>query len=292
MAKQKQNTNVVPIGAAKSQASKIADNQKIAEEKVQQALASSGKRRVVLAREAQELDPNNVGSYILLAQEAKNRKEKLKFIKQAVEAGERELGPDWDTKFSGAYWAHPETRPLMSAMLCLAMDLHKNDEFSEALTVYRKLLEMNPNDNQGVRYLLAGCLFEAHCDDELEKFLEDWAKDISAELKYTKALHLFRKTGKSKQAKEALLDAWKRNQHVPVFLSEVFELPEKSPSRVGFGDESEAVAYAMDWGYIWFDTEGATEWMAQLLAPRIRTSFPDKAIAELIIKGLKGEWEE
>jgi len=98
-------------------------------------------------------------------------------------------------------------------------------------------MELNPNDNQGIRYLLANCLYEARCDSELEKLLSDYSGDTSAFLSYTKALYLFRKFGASKRATKALIEAFQANKYVPIFLSDIVEMPDESPSTIGFGDD-------------------------------------------------------
>ncbi|MBI4534152.1 MAG: hypothetical protein HY711_09425 [Candidatus Melainabacteria bacterium] len=102
--------------------------------------------------------------------------------RKAVAAGGRALGSDWETKYKGVCWLAHETLPVMRAMARLAMDLQWEEELQESLTMYRKLMELNPNDNQDIRYQLAGCLYEAGCDQELDKLLTAHDDDPSAAL--------------------------------------------------------------------------------------------------------------
>jgi hypothetical protein len=46
------------------------------------------------------------------------------------------------------------------------------------------LLEFNPGDNQGIRDLFLSCLYEAGCDEELEKLLAAYAGDVVAEFEW------------------------------------------------------------------------------------------------------------
>jgi hypothetical protein len=77
-------------------------------------------RRVTLARQALALWPNCADAYVLLAENARGRKEALALYRQGVEAGERALGPDAFRLDAGRFWGVMETRPYMRARLGLA----------------------------------------------------------------------------------------------------------------------------------------------------------------------------
>src|SRR5665648_1303271 len=61
-------------------------------------------------------------------------------------------------KRQGHFWLMMETRPYMTAKLGFAHCLEALDWKEEAIKEYSDLLELNPNDNQGVRYALASIL--------------------------------------------------------------------------------------------------------------------------------------
>ena len=291
MAKRTSKSNVVPITKTRSRRKSNAEKLRLAQEKVYEAWDATGKTRVKLAREALEITEDCVDAYLLLAEEMKDERKRIDLYRKAVKAGERALGSDWETQYKGVCWLALETRPVMRALARLAMDLQGMDEIQEALSIYRHLMELNPNDNQGIRYQLVGCLYEAGCDEELEKLLAAYKGDPSAAFLYTKALHLFRKYGQSKRSGKALLDAFKENIHVPIFLSDIVEMPDEPPGSIGFGDDLEAIAYVMDHGYQWHDTEGATDWMADTLAPALHKAIDDRDLVDEAIKALKGEYE-
>jgi len=264
----------------------------MAQEKVYEAWESTGKKRASLAREALEISEDCTDAYLLLAEELRDGRKRIELYRKAVAAGGRALGKDWETEYKGVCWLALETRPVMRALARLAMELQGEDELAEALTLYRKLMELNPNDNQGIRYQLAGCLYEAECGQELEKLLSAHKNDPSAALLYTKALHLFREHGPSKPSEKALKDAFKANTNVPIYLSDIVEMPDEPPAYIGFGDDNEAIAYVMDQGYLWWDTEGASEWMAEKLASDLRKVIDDRELVEEVIKALKGEYDD
>lgn len=292
VAKRRTSTNVVPIGTGRGGAPSKADKLHLAQKKVYDAWEASGETRKKLANEALAISEDCADAYLILAEELRDRQERINLFRKAIAAGRRALGSNWETKYKGMCWGTLETRTVMRAMARLAMDLQREDELTEALGFYRKLMELNPNDNQGIRYLLANCLYEARCDSELEKLLSEYSDDCSAALLYTKALHLFLKTGASKRATKALNEAFQENVHVPIFLSDIVEMPDEPPESIGFGDDREAVAYVMDHGYLWHDTEGAVDWMAETLAPEMRKVFEDQELVEEVIKALRGEYDD
>jgi tetratricopeptide (TPR) repeat protein len=281
-------TNVIQMPKAKSSEPSKDDRLSRAQLKVYDAWESFGKRRVTLAREALAISEDCADAYIVLAEKLKNGKQRIPLYRKAIAAGERALGADWRTKYKGVCWGVHETRPVMRAIAKLAMELQSEDEFSEAIQLYRSLLELNPGDNQGIRNLMLGCLYEAGCDEELERLLDAYPGDIAAEFAYTHSLYLFRKHGATKESLKALKSAFKANKFVPVLLSGMIEMPAEAPSAIGFGDEREAIAYVKENGHLWWNTEGATEWMSDSLATSLRKSINDRELAEAVIAAMKG----
>jgi len=54
----------------------------------------------------------------------------------------------------GAFWGVLESRPYMRALHGLGLTLWKQGRLKETKDIFKKMLVLNPNDNQGVRYLL------------------------------------------------------------------------------------------------------------------------------------------
>ena len=79
------------------------------------------------------------------------------------------------------------------------------------------MLKLNPNDNQGIRYVLAGHLLARDDINALRKLLKQHEDDCAAAWLYTRALLAFRENdpGAGKLAEEA----WLANSHVPGVLS-------------------------------------------------------------------------
>ncbi len=220
-----------------------------------------GPRRVTLARQALEAWPDCAEAYVLLAENSGSRKESLKLFEQGVAAGERALGPDFFRDNVGHFWGILETRPYMRARLGLAFSLWSAARRNEAVEHLRELLRLNPGDNQGVRYTLAGFLLFLDRDDDLDALLRQFPDEGSATWKYTHALLAFRKHGDTPESRQLLERAKRANQYVPDYLLGRKFPPEERPDYYSPGHESEAIEYLSGFMVCWKDTPGAIHWV-------------------------------
>jgi len=232
-----------------------------AQEVCYQAMESRGKRRLELARQALKISPDCADAYVLLAEAAVDLPKARRLYEQAVQAGERALGPAAFTAYTGRFWGVIETRPYMRARLGLAQVLWYGDERQEAIHHLQAMLTLNPGDNQGMRYVLAGWLVATGNDDALEELLAQYPDEWSASWAYTTTLHTFRRNGPSKAADAALKEALQVNPHVPLYLLGVESLPKELPDYYSPGDRNEAVSYLAEGAEGWLQTPGAVEWL-------------------------------
>jgi tetratricopeptide (TPR) repeat protein len=238
-----------------------------AQELMYDAWDSLGKRRVELARKALAISPDCADAYVLLAEEtAKSPEEARTLYEQGVKAGERVLGPEAFKEDVGDFWGILQTRPYMRARAGLAQCLWKLGERKQALDHFDDMLRLNPNDNQGIRYLLAQGLLEEGEDKRLEKLMKAYPEDAAASWLYTRALWFFRREGESKKSNARLREAFKINPFVPAYLSGEKKIPKNLPEYIGWGDESEAFAYAAEAVHLWRETPEALEWLKKNIA--------------------------
>ena len=217
--------------------------------------------RIRLAREALDLSPLCADAYLVLARETKDAQAALPLYRQACEAGAEALGAEAFEEDAGHFWGLIETRPYMRARQELAMALWEVGEREAAAQHYREMLRLNPNDNQGIRYLLIDALLALGAEAEAERLLEQYEKDGSAAMAWSAALLAFRRDGRSKAADAALKRAIDANPHVPDYLLGRRKLPESLPALIGLGDRNEAIAYVHGAAPIWAETEGARAWV-------------------------------
>lgn len=238
-----------------------------AQEKMYQAWEATGKKRVELAREAIEISPDCADAYVLLAEEtARTPEEALQLYEQGMQAGERALGKEFFEEAEGNFWGILETRPYMRAREGVAECLWAMGRRQEAVSHFTEMLRLNPDDNQGNRYLLARLYMKEGMDEELGKLLKQYDEEGSAEWLYTRALWLFKTKGDTSEARRALMEALEQNRFVPMYLCGFRQPPRRLPEYVSFGDDSEAIHYIMEHLEFWLETAGALEWFITVFA--------------------------
>ena len=223
--------------------------------------APSKKRRIALAKKAIEISPLCADAYVLLAEhETWASDTQLMFYRQALEGGRKAIGDEFE-ELTGAFWGWLETRPFMRAKLGLAICLWERNEREEALEHLREMLHLNPNDNQGVRSILAAYLLESSLHGELAALLKAYKDDTSADLSFSRALLAFRLHGDSDKSRKALAAAVKQNKHVRLYIAAGKAIPKSLPPFYSWGDDSEAVHYADKFKKGWDETPGAIDWL-------------------------------
>lgn len=234
-----------------------------AQELVYDAFEVTGRLRTKLARQALVISPDCADAWTLLAEASSKPERAREYYQQAVEAGKRALGPQAFQDLAGHFWGHTETRPYMRARMGLAQTLDTLGEHDAAIDHYKALLELNPGDNQGVRYILLAALLTLHRDDEAGTLLreEEYKGDIAAEWQYGDALSVFRREGDTSRARTALSDALRANSHVASMLLDPDSLPDEMPDHFALGSPEEAAACVALLRDAWETTPGALEWL-------------------------------
>ncbi|MDE3089280.1 MAG: hypothetical protein KGJ80_07830 [Chloroflexota bacterium] len=219
-------------------------------------------KRIALAHDALAICADCADAYVLLAEEEADTVQRaLTYYEQGVAAGERALGKEFFAENVGQFWGILETRPYMRARHGLADALWRLNRKEDALAHYREMLRLNPDDNQGIRYLLVDLLLQLGRDQEIASLLNQYRDEWSAAWQYTRALLAFREYGASARANKAIADALEENPHVPAYLTGRKRIPNRLPELIGMGDEREAIAYAADHLNHWRQTGGAVEWV-------------------------------
>ena len=240
-------------------------DQERAQELVFDAWEVGGSEAVRLARMALKIDPNCADAYVLLAEiDARDIIEMRDLYRKGVEAGERTLGKAFLEENEGHFWLMTETRPYMRARMGLAETQWALGHHDEAIAHAQSMLQLNPGDNQGVRYLLAHWLFRERRFEELEALLNENKNDARPDMGYTRALYAFFKGGDTRQSRKWLKEAIRRNKHVPDFL-----LLRRRPQQIEgeyllLGGEDEAASYLLMGRIDWEMVPGALEWLAQM----------------------------
>ncbi len=228
---------------------------------------TTSRSRIALAHKALTISPLCADAYNLLAAEAATAVEARDLYARGLEAGELALGPEGFEEYDGHFWGFLETRPYMRARHGLALALLKLGEDEEAMKHFRAMLTLNPGDNQGIRYLLLGCLLKRNDIAAVKELLAAYEDEWSAYWLYTRALVAFREDQGSTPATLKLLkDARSANEHVPAILASAnLTTPSKS-HYLPVGGADEAADYVRECGDAWRKTPGAFEWLTTAIA--------------------------
>ena len=218
-------------------------------------------RRLQLAREALAVSPDCADAYVLLAEHTLSHKETLALYEKGMTAAEKTLGPEAFQRDVGHFWGLLETRPYMRARLGLAFSLWATGRREEAVSHLQDMLRLNPGDNQGVRYTLAGFLLFLDRDDDLARLLQQFPDDSLAAWAYNRALLAFRQHGDTPEARDLLKTARKTNKHIIAYLVGKKFPPAQPPTHYSPGDENEALEYVGTCLAGWKSTPGAIAWL-------------------------------
>ena len=228
---------------------------------------ATARSRIALARKALGITPLCADAYSILAEEARSVEEARDLYARGVEAGELALGRKGFQEYAGHFWGFLETRPYMRARAGLAGALLKLGDDEAALGHYREMLELNPGDNQGIRYVLAACLLRRGDQAELKDLLAAYEDEGSAHWLYTRALLAFREGRVSEdEVVQLVKDAWSANEHVPAILAGNASPVISDGDYITVGGPDEATEYVAECGPAWRSTPGAVEWLSKILA--------------------------
>jgi len=210
---------------------------------------------------ALSLDPQCVDALTLLAYAAStSRHELIPALRKAVEAGERSLGRQFFRQNRGHFWGIVETRPYMRARFDLACALMQDGFLTEAIAHFESLIELNPNDNQGVRDILMSCYLSIQDLEGTRRLLERYAGDSGAVFAWSRVLERYLATDLD-GALAALQDARADNPHVQAYLTGAKRLPKDSPSYYTPGEETEAFYCAGCLRKAWLKYPQAVSWL-------------------------------
>jgi hypothetical protein len=123
------------------------------------------------------------------------------------------------------------------------------------------MLQLNPGDNQGIRYQLINHLLELGRMSDADALLRSYPDDGAAEWFYSSALLEFRRTGDGEESRRLLALARRANKHVPALLLGERQLPQFLPEYIQPGQADEAVCYVSAALSAWRSIPGAITWL-------------------------------
>lgn len=182
------------------------------------------------------------------------------FFEKAIVIGRKKFGGSYQKKNKGHFWGLHETRPFMRCMQLYADCCQALDKTSEAVAYYEELLQLNPNDNQGVRYhLLLGYILLSE-NKRFEKLAAQFKDDFTAFFAFNLVLYSFKTKGICSETESLLNQAKKANK----FVVKELLLKRKKPyiyESFQMGAKSEAEHYCFYAKHVWEAVPGALDWL-------------------------------
>jgi tetratricopeptide (TPR) repeat protein len=225
--------------------------------------APSEAEELKLLEKALKLDAGNVDVLLaLLRYETFSPAEEIQFLQNLVQLAEMRLGPKAFKELAGAFWGFHETRPYMRARERLAEALRHAGRHDEAIAEWNAMLELNPGDNQGVRYLLLPALLTLNRLEAARKLFEQYPGDLEFNAVFAWGRVLERFLAEDLPgAVAALAAARKQNPHLQVYVKGHRQIPKTMPEAYAPGSKEEAVCYAEVVRAAWEKHPAALKWL-------------------------------
>ncbi len=184
---------------------------------------------------------------------------------QAVNIGRKAFPPDFVPGKDRLEWLFMDNRPFLRCLHGLALERFDQYLTEMAAGLFRELLLLNPNDNQGARAMLQECLFELSRFEDALEIADEYPGDIMPDTLYGKALALF-KLGRKRQANAALRKAVKILPLVRVeLLKKRHRMPKSAQEGLlTVGGADEAYYYWEQWGRFWKADAEALKWLEKI----------------------------
>jgi tetratricopeptide (TPR) repeat protein len=220
---------------------------------------------IEFARQALQIDPENPDALGMMATLEEEPGAMRVWLERSLASAENRLGPNFEKRYRGIFWSELDTRPYMRALAALAQYEDAVGNRKTAITLFEKMLKLNPNDNQGVRYGLLGLVLAERMLVKARKLLEAYPDESGAWFAWGAVLYHFAMKDRP-TATKLLKKARKQNPFVEHYLMGAKPIPGELPPYYSFGDESEAILAALDLGEAWSRRQNAMLWLSGQLS--------------------------
>ena len=241
----------------------MADEDKTPEDRaldlVDEAWQSSKTKGRELANEALEIWPDCLPAYEYLGNSYTTREKRVAYFEKGVAIGQRVFGGKFLKENKGHFWGITETRSYMRCLNELALTHQAAGRVQGAADIWKEMLELNPGDNQGIRYELLPVLLELGDVQSFKKYRKKYPEDGTM-MYFNDALARFTEQGGTKESNLILRAAIGNNKFVPPLLL-ADAPPTESPSSYTLHSREEALVYAHSAWKVWAGTTGAKEWL-------------------------------
>ncbi|MFB3827373.1 MAG: tetratricopeptide repeat protein [Bryobacteraceae bacterium] len=218
-----------------------------------------------LINEALQLDPDCTDAQrLMVSLVPASLDNKIHLMREVVEKAEANLGEEFFRENLGHFWGTISTRPYMRAKQHLGELLVESGDFEAGAEVFRRMLELNPGDNQGIRYELlalylalrqpqkAGELMSCYPDEDKTFCTFAWGRVMARW-----------QAGETREAELALARARKVNPYAERYFSGARKAPANPPPFFRPGEDSEAQTSASELALALKHNPGFCDWLRE-----------------------------
>lgn len=210
--------------------------------------------------QALQLDRDCIEAYEFLGSLERTPELASVFYEKGISIGRRLFGGKYLEDHKGMFWGLHETRPFMRCLQQYADCLYAMGNVNECNALLEEMIELNPNDNQGVRHQLLLYLIQHNKNEKFLKYSKMFEDDGGTFPLFNNALFTFKTEGETENSNKLLLKALKQNKFVAKKLLSNKPITELA-DHYSIGSKDEAEYYASFAKHIWAETEGAKEWL-------------------------------
>jgi tetratricopeptide (TPR) repeat protein len=225
-------------------------------------------KKFTLLGQALKIDPAHIGVLLgVLVYLQPSVADEIELLRKIVALARRNLGEKLFKKAQGHFWGVHETRSYMCARAQLAEVLTDVGRYEEAIEELEGMIELNPNDNQGIRYPLLSLNLALGRLDPARKLLKQYDESTCSTVFAWGSLLELVLSNKYSEAEKLLPDVRKVNRYTEEYVSGKKKIPEELPGAYAAGSREEAIIFAADLFRAWRSHEQAVGWLAVYLKP-------------------------
>ena len=176
-------------------------------------------KAIKLAKQALELNPNNIDAENFITKHETNTIKRLKKYEETLNKEKDNLEKEnfFNEENVGIFWGLIETRPYMRTKHSYMLTLMALGRYTEAIKQGEELLELCESDNLGIRYLIIGLYTVL---EKFEKAEETYNKysDNSTFMLFPLSI-MYYKEGNYRKCKKVIKEMQERNEHLLNYLT-------------------------------------------------------------------------
>ncbi|MCZ8537276.1 SEC-C metal-binding domain-containing protein [Paenisporosarcina quisquiliarum] len=206
--------------------------------------ADSEEDRIKLMKMAADINPENADVHLLMAEQETNPLVVEIHLLKAIRSGEKQFDQQYEHP-----WNYVLNRPYMRARFAYGTWLMTQQKADEAADQFKQLMDLNPSDQQGAGWLLAGAYVKLGLYDDARELLRGITSgQDNAVLEYMNIL--INKLENKEDDMSVWLRAEKLNRHVKNMLAEGRN-PGLFPRSIAIEPGNEDEAKLIYWMFHW-----------------------------------------